>query len=78
MYTFCNSSRLTESLLKRSATSQPREVRMITNPEQYELTQVHANNFVRALEKFNEYSKSQKDLHPIHEKAVRDSLTSQL
>lgn len=51
---------------------------MITNQEQYELTQVHANNFVHALEKFNEYSMSQKDLHPLHEKAVRDSLTSQL
>lgn len=51
---------------------------MITNQEQYKLTQVHANNFARELEKFNEYCMSQKDLHPLHEKAVRDSLTSQL
>ena len=51
---------------------------MITNQDQYKLTQMHANNFARELEKFNEYCISHKDLDPLHKKAVRDSLRSHL
>ena len=51
---------------------------MITNQDQYKLTQMHANNFARELEKFNEYCISPKTLDPLHKKAVRDGLRSQL
>ncbi len=51
---------------------------MITNEHQYELTKMHAKNFERALEKFNESCTERKDLDPLHRKAVRDSLCGQI